>query len=153
VKPHILVMDTYLNSFVDTEAAENAARAMAESGADVLSHSANAAGNGVIMVAKELGLLATGDSFDQAYLAPDTVMCSTIYDVPQEIVVAVNRVKTSTFYGGIFNLGMKEGAVDIAPYHNFEDKIPDDVKALLDSTKEKIIAGKFVVPIITRRTL
>ncbi len=150
--PSIKVFDVYIGSFTDVNLGKEAALAMADKGADVLSHIANQAGTGVIKAAEERGLLSTGDSFDQNFIAPNTVVCSTVYNVPTLVTIAVDKVRSGTFGGGVFNMGMKEGVVDIAPYHDFESKIPAKAKDMIASLKKKIAAGTFTVPLITKST-
>jgi basic membrane protein A len=152
VNPSIKVLEAYVSSFTDVALGKEAALSMADQGADVLSHCANQAGTGVIKAAEERGLLATGDSYDQNSIAPDTVMASTIYSVPALVLTAVEKVSTDTYEGGVFNLGMKDGVVDISGYNSFEDKIPQDVKDLIASTRQQILDGSFTVPLIETRT-
>jgi basic membrane protein A len=106
----------------------------------------------VIKAAEERGLLATGDSYDQNSIAPDTVMASTIYSVPALVLTAVEKVSTDTYEGGVFNLGMQDGVVDISGYNSFEDKIPQDVKDMVASTRQQILDGSLTVPLIETRT-
>ena len=42
---------------------------------------------------------------------------------------------------------MQKGGASLAPYYEFEDKIPADIKAKVEETKAKILAGEFVVKI------
>jgi len=152
VNPDIKVAQAYTGSFDDIAKAKEAAMAMVNGGADVLGHCANQAGMGVIKAAEENGLLATGDSYDQNSIAENTVMGSTIYNVPILIKAAVSDVMNGTFEGGIHELGMKEGVVDIAPYNSFEDKIPAEVKDKIAELKGKITSGEFVVPTVVEIT-
>ncbi len=150
--PSIEVYDVYIGSFTDVALGKEAALSMADKGADVLSHAANQAGTGVIKAAQERDLLATGDSWDQNSIAPDTVICSTIYSVPQLVLNAVEKVKNNNFEGGVFYQGMKAGVVDIAPYHDFADKIDEEVKTTISELKKQIIDGSFDVPLIEKPT-
>ncbi len=152
VNPDITVFDVYVGSFTDVSLGKEAALAMADQGADVLSHIANQAGTGVIKAAEERGLMATGDSWDQSVIAPDTVMCSTIYSVPVLVKTAVENVKNGTYEGGIYNLGMDIGVVDISSYNNFSDKVPQDVQDRIADLKAKIISGELDVPVIEKST-
>lgn len=152
VNPDIKIAQAYTGSFTDIAKAKEAAMAMINGGADVLSHCANQAGMGVIKAAEENGLLATGDSYDQNVISENTVMGSTVYNVPILIKAAVKDVIDGTFEGGIHELGMKEGVVDIAPYNGFEDKIPAEVKDKIADLKSKIISGEVVVPDVVEIT-
>jgi basic membrane protein A len=148
----IKVLESYISTFTDVAKGKEAAMAMADQGADVLSHIANQAGTGVIIAAEGRGLMATGDSWDQSGIAPKTVVCSTIYNVPTLVVNVVKQVKEGTFQGGIYDQGMMEGVVDIAPYHSFEDQIPQDAKDKVAELKKQLIDGSFSAPLIEKRT-
>lgn len=152
VNPDIVVYEAYISSYTDVTAGKAAAEAMIDQGADVLYHVANQAGTGVIKAAEEHGLLACGNSYDQNSIAPNTVMCSTVYNMPQVILTAVKNVREGNFRGGIFYLGMADGVVDIAPYNTFEDKIPEETKQLISDLKQQIIEGKLEVPRIETPT-
>jgi basic membrane protein A len=152
VNPKIEVLTAYIGSFIDVGLGKEAALAMADRGADVLSHIANQAGTGVLKAAEERGLMATGDSWDQSSIAPKAVVSSTIYSVPVLVTSAVEQVKNGTFKGGVFNMGMKEGVVDVAPYHEFDAKVPAPAKAKITELKKQITAGSFKVPIVTKAT-
>jgi basic membrane protein A len=152
VNPDIIIYDVYINSYTDVALGKEAALSIADNGADVISHIANQAGTGVIKAAEERGLLSTGDSYDQNSIAPDTVICSTVYSVPQLVLSAVDKVKNNTFIGGVFNLGMRDGVIDIAPYHGFENRIPQQVKDMIADYRSRIVSGAFKVPLIETRT-
>lgn len=152
VNPNITVYEVYISSFTDVALGKEAAISMADRGADVLSHVANQAGTGVIKAAEERGLLATGDSYDQNFIAPNTVIGSTIYSVPMLVLNAVEKVKNNNFVGGVFFLGMKEGVIDISGYNSFESKIPEVTKKLIADTKASILNGSFTVPLIETRS-
>lgn len=152
VNPDIIVYEAYISSYTDVTAGKAAADSMIDQGADVLYHVANQAGTGVIKAAEENGLLACGNSYDQHSIAPNTVMCSTIYNMPQVILTAVGQVRDGTFGGGIHYLGMADNVVDIAPYHSFEDKIPEETKQLIADLKAKILDGSLKVPRIETPT-
>ncbi len=151
-RPDIKILESYVGSFTDVAKGKEAAMAMIDQKADVLSHVANQAGTGVIKAAEGKGLLATGDSWDQHSIAPDTIFCSTIYNVPALVVNIVQLVKDKKFQGGIFDQGMTDGVVDLSSFHNFEDRIPQKAKDMVAELKTKILDGSFDVPVIEKRT-
>jgi basic membrane protein A len=153
VNPDIQVYDVYIGTFTDVAKGKEAAMAMIDKGADVLSHCANQAGTGAIKAAEENGLFATGDSYDQNFLAPNTILSSTIYNVPALVLAAATHVKNGTFKGEIIELGTAEGCIDIAPYHELDTRIPEDVKAKITDLQKQIIEGTLVVPSIEEKTM
>jgi len=153
VNPDAEVYDVYVGTFTDVAKGKEAAMAMIDKGADVLSHCANQAGTGLIKAAEEKGLFATGDSYDQNFLAPQTILSSTIYNVPALVLAAATHVKNGTFKGEIIELGTSDGCIDIAPYHELESKIPEEVKTKIDNLQKQIIDGTLVVPSIEEKTM
>lgn len=146
INPDIKVQTAWTGSFTDTALAKESATAMIESGVDMIGHCANECGTGAIDAAKKAGIYATGDSYDQNKLAPETVLSSAIYNVPQLIKTAIKDIIDGKFEGKVKQLGMKEGIVEIAPYHELADKIPAEVKTLIDEKVKAIKAGEFEVP-------
>lgn len=152
VKPDITTYEIYISTYTDVNIGKEAALSMIDNGVDVIYQVANQAGTGVIKAAEEKGILVCGNSYDQNSIAPDTVICSTVYSMPKVILTAVENVQNGTFKGGVYHLGIKEGVVDISSYNGFEDKIPEDVKEKISTTKEDIVAGTFKVPVIETPT-
>lgn len=150
VKPDIEVQTAWTGSFTDTALGKEAAQAMIDNGADVIGHCANESGTGAINAAKEAKVYATGDSYDQNGLAPETVLSSSVYHIPNVIETAFQTVADGSFAGGIYDLGMKEGAVSIASYHELEAEVPDEVKAEIEKKVSAIAAGEFSVPCDTK---
>lgn len=153
VNPDIVVYDVYVGTFTDVGKGKEATMAMIDKGADVLSHCANQAGTGAIKAAEEKGLFATGDSYDQNFLAPNTILSSTIYNVPALVLAAATHVKEGTFKGEIIELGTSDGCIDIAPYHELDTRIPEEVKTKIEDLKKQIIDGSLVVPSIETKTI
>lgn len=146
INPDIEVQTAWTGSFTDTALGKEAARAMIDNGVDVVGHCANESGTGCINAAKEAGVYATGDSYDQNSLAPQTVISSSVYHIPHVIELAFQSVADGDFKGGIYQLGMKEDAVSVAPYHDLEAQIPEEVKTLIAERVEAIKSGEFEVP-------
>lgn len=146
VKSDIEVQTAWTGSFTDSALAKEAAKAMIDNGVDVLGHCANECGTGAINAAQEAGIYATGDSFDQSSLAPQTILTSAIYNVPELIKTAVQDVMDGKFEGAVRELGMAEGIVELAPYNEMENEIPDEVKTLIEEKAAAIKSGEFAVP-------
>lgn len=146
VNPDIEVQTAWTGSFTDTALAKEAAQAMIDGGVDFIAHDANECGNGAIAAAQEAGIYATGDSYDQHELAPETVLTSSMYHVPVLIEAAYNDIVNGEFKGEVKYLGMAEGVVEMAPYYDMESVIPEDVRKEIAELIEQIKSGEFVVP-------
>lgn len=150
VNPDIEVQTAWTGSFTDTALAKESATAMIENKVDVIGHSANECGTGAINAAAEAGIYAIGDSYDQYALAPQAILTSAIYNVPALIKTAVTDIKEGSFEGVVKALGMAEGIVELAPYHEMESNIPDTVKQLIADKVKTIQASEFIVPCDTK---
>ena len=147
VNPDIEVQTAWTGSFTDTALAKEAAKAMIDSGVDFIAHDANECGNGAILAAQEAGIWATGDSYDQHDLAPDTVLTSSMYHFSVVYETAYLDVVNGNFKGELKYLGMAEGAVEMAPYYDLESEIPEEVRTEIDELIASIVSGEFVVPL------
>lgn len=150
--PNTKVLITYCESFTDVALAKEAAIAMLDQGADVIGHGANTAGTGAIKACEERGKMAMGAAADQNSLAPDTVVCSDMYSFGDVLLYIVGNAVDGQFEGGIKSYGFAEGIINLAPYHGFEDKIPQEVKDEIEDLKQQIIDGTLVVPVIETPT-
>ena len=141
VNPDIEVQTAWTNSFVDTQLAQEAAKAMIDNGVDVIKHCANACGNGAMTAAVEAGIWCQGDSYDQSSLAPDNILDSAIYNLDVVIDTALGSVADGSFEGDVYNLGMADGAVEVLLSYN----LSDDVKATAQDAIDKIVSGELEV--------
>lgn len=141
VNPDIEVQTAWTNSFVDTQLAQEAAKAMIDNGVDVIKHCANACGNGAMTAAVEAGIWCQGDSYDQSSLAPDNILDSAIYNLDVVIDTALGSVADGSFEGDVYNLGMADGAVEVL----LSDNLSDDVKVTAQDAIDKIVSGELEV--------
>ena len=141
VNPDIEVQTAWTNSFVDTQLAQEAAKAKIDNDVDVIKHCANACGNGAMTAAVEAGIWCQGDSYDQSSLAPDNILDSAIYNLDVVIDTALGSVADGSFEGDVYNLGMADGAVEVL----LSDNLSDDVKATAQDAIDKIISGELEV--------
>ncbi len=134
---------SFIGSFFDPPKAKEAAIAQIEAGVDVI----YAERFGVIEAAQEKGILAISNMSDQSSLAPDTVVTGPIWDMWPTVKHVVKMVRAGVFtaqdFGGFSYMG-KKGAY-LAPYGNFESKLPDDVKKMVADRKQEILDGNFRV--------
>ena len=141
VNPDIEVQTAWTNSFVDTQLAQEAAKAMIDNGVDVIKHCANACGNGAMTAAVEAGIWCQGDSYDQSSIAPDNIPDSAISNLDVVIDTALGSVADGSFEGDVYNLGMADGAVEVL----LSDNLSDDVKATAQDAIDKIVSGELEV--------
>ena len=79
----------------------------------------------------------------------DVVVTSALWHMEAAIAYAIDQVKAGTFTAENYKewTMMQKGGASLAPYYEFEDRIPADVKAKVEETKAKILSGDLVVTI------
>lgn len=147
VNPDCVVLTAVAGRFDDQAKGKELTLAMAAQGADIVFQIAGQTGLGVIAGAKEAGILAIGVDVDQYSFAPDTVLTSALKGLTVATFEITRMVAAGQFSGGKnYSFGVKEGAVDIAPFHNFEKVVPKDVKDAVSKAKAGITSGEIKVP-------
>jgi basic membrane lipoprotein Med (substrate-binding protein (PBP1-ABC) superfamily) len=143
--PNVKRKVAFIGSFFDPPKAKEAALAQIDAGVDVI----YAERFGVIEAAQEKGVYAISNMSDQSSLAPDTVITGPVWDMYPTVQQAVKLVKAGVFtaqdYGDFSR--MAKGGSYLAPYHKFEDKLPADVKDMVEKKKQEIIEGNFRVDV------
>lgn len=150
VNPKAKVLGVITGTFEDPAKGKEAASAQIDNGADIICQTADSTGMGAIEAAKAKGIYVIGYGSDQFKQAPDLMLTSILVKMPDAIALQVKKIKDGSF-GGLWKAGVADGIVDIAPYHNLESKIPDNVKQKVEQIKQDIITGKLKVPEIYTR--
>jgi basic membrane protein A len=135
VNPDINVISTYHPggldvAFTDPEWGAATARQAIDNGADVVFGAGGKTGNGALdEVATQAGLFCIGVDSDQWLTDPAAHPC-LVSSAMKLIVPGVFDLITM-FRDGTVPAGVYYGAAGLAPFHDFEDQVPQDVKDLL----------------------
>jgi len=151
VNPDIEFKMNYIDSWYDPAKAKEYSLAQIAAGADFI----YAERFGPFEAAKEMGVYAFGHYADQNELAPDVVVSSAMayWDPAARYLIdawwehTVNGVPYNAPTDTDLYFLMAEGGTDLAPYHGFEDQIPQEVKDLVDQTRQDIKDGTLVLDI------
>ena len=148
VNPKVEVKVTFIGSWYDPPKAKEAAFAQVESGVDVL----YAERAGVVDAARDKGIIAFGNVNDmnKEENGGDVVVTSALWDMREAVAHAISRVKSGTFAAENYRdwTMMQKGGASLAPYYEFEDRIPAQAKARVEKVKADILNGSFTVEII-----
>ncbi|HET6447075.1 MAG TPA: BMP family ABC transporter substrate-binding protein [candidate division Zixibacteria bacterium] len=133
INPDVNVISTFHPggmdvAFTDPEWGASTAKQAIDQGADVVFGAGGKTGNGAIIEAASVeGLYCIGVDLDQWLTVPETHPC---------LVTSAIKLLTPTIFGligqaldGNMQGGNNFGPAGLAPYHDFEDVIPADVKA------------------------
>lgn len=147
VNPEVEFKVTFIGSWYDPPKAKEAAFAQIEAGVDVL----YAERAGVVDAARDKGIIAFGNVNDmnQEENGTDVVVTSALWDMTAAIAHAVGRVKDGSFAAEDYRewTMMQRGGASLAPYYEFESRIPADAKATVADVQAQILAGDFTVTI------
>lgn len=147
VNPSVDVRSITVGSFGDRAKGKEASLALADQGADIIIQLAGLTGMGVIDAARERKFFAMGADIDQNAAAPDYVLTSALKGTTASVYVTIKDLAAGKLVGGQNRVfGLAEGAIDIAPFHQFDKIVPKEVKDAVAKAKADIVAGKVKVP-------
>ncbi|MCL6460033.1 MAG: BMP family ABC transporter substrate-binding protein [Gorillibacterium sp.] len=136
VNPAAKVSVVWSNTWYDPTTERNAAVSLLDKGADVLM--AYQDSPATIQAAKEAGAFAGGNDSDMSSFAPDNYLTNPVWNWGPYYVKTVQSVIDGTWKSEQYSGDMTDGMIELAPFGN---KVPDDVKKLVEDAKAKIIAG------------
>lgn len=143
----------YTGAFDDTQAGQEAAKKLYNSGADVIFHASGACGLGLLQEASERkadgkDVWAIGVDSDQAEMVPEyanAILSSMMKRVGTATYDTTKNLIDGSFKGGeTVVYGLAEEGVGLAP--TTDANTPADVIELCESYKKAIIDGDIVVP-------
>ena len=145
VNPDIEVIKTYHpggidTAFTDPEWGATTARQALENGADVVFGAGGKTGNGALIeVAGEEGALCIGVDSDQWFTVPEAHPClitSSMKMITDGVFDLISQSAAGSMPSG--NYG---GAVGLAPFHDFDSMVSDDIKSMLATLKADLESG------------
>lgn len=144
VNSDIKVIPIMAGTFDDAALGKESAQSLLEQGADVIMHTCDTTGLGVIEACKDAGAYIVGYGSDQNELAPDQMITSCITDTKKVITLQAEEIENGAFgsQGVNWEPGIAEGVVYCADFGSF---VPEEVSAAVNEATEKIISGELVV--------
>jgi basic membrane protein A len=150
VDPAIEVKSIYTGSFTDQQKGIEAGKNLIESGADIVFAAAGQTGNGTFKACQDGKALFIGvdaDQFNTLDNPGDTIVTSAVKRVDVAVFDTVKAKVDGTLKGGENKLfGLAEDGVGIAPFHDWDSKMPQDIKDAVDKAKKDVVDGKITVP-------
>jgi len=135
INPNFKAKIVWVNSWFDPGKEADAAKALFDQGADIIvQHTDSTA---ALQVAEERKLHGFGQSSDMIKFAPNAQLTSLTDEWGPYYISRVQAALDGTWKPDNVWLGIKDGAVKLAPFTN----MPDDVKAMAEATSKKIADG------------
>jgi basic membrane protein A len=142
---NVQVKGVYVGDFEAPDQGKIQGNSLIDEGVDVIFGVGGKTGNGGLSAAKERGKWGIGVDVDQYFTVPnekDILLTSCMKRLDNSVFAVVKSVLDDKFPGGSVYVGTAEnGGVGLAPYHDFEDKIPAELKAEVEAIQKGIIDG------------
>jgi len=140
----------FVGDFTDTEGARRFTESMMDEGADIILPQSGVEALAAAAAMKQRGgVMAIGADADQflADAASGEVYLTTIMkNLGLAIIDASNQIaETGTFQGGIYVANLASGGLGLAPFHDYDDQVPAELKAQLEEVTQLIVDGTIVV--------
>jgi basic membrane protein A len=155
--PTMKMMNNYINiqttnsdipSFTDSTQGKETALRLIGQGCDVVFGVGGSTVNGVLLAAKENNLPAIGADVDEYNTYPE-VQSALISSAMKNVDIAVyNYLKTvadGSVKAGISTATLQNGGVGLAPFHDWDSKIPADLKAQIQKASDGIKDGSIKI--------
>ena len=151
VNPTVKVISLYAGKFDDQAKGKELGLSAINSGADVVFAAAGQTGIGTFNACQESKkALFIGVDTDQ-YLTltnpGDTILTSAVKRIDVAVFDVVKQTLGGKFPGGQnLTYGLAEDGVGLAPFHDFDTKVPQTIKDAVTKAISDIKAGSVVVP-------
>ena len=124
-----------------------------QEGADVVFAVAGPVGLGAMAAVQDANkaggnAMFIGVDVDQFLSAPeyqDIMLSSVMKRIDNGVKGAIGSVVDGTFKGGVSVNNLANEGTGLAPYHNFDSKVPAELKSAVDQIKQDLIAGKITI--------
>jgi basic membrane protein A len=88
---------------------------------------------------------ALGAMTDQNFLGPESVVTSVTWNLGPLVTAVSQAVIDGEWESKNWSLGIIEGSVNLAEYHDLAEAVSPELQELIDAKIEAIKSGEFVV--------
>jgi len=141
----------FTNNFDSLDDGRIFAQNLYDEGADIVLPVAGPVGLGSAALADELGveeLMVIGVDADLYFTDPENqhvYLTSITKRMDSTVQQVIEMAMNDEFEGGVIVGSLANGGVDIAPYHDFEDDVPEALQAEIAAIREGIVSGEITV--------
>lgn len=150
VAPDVEVKSIYTGSFTDQQKGIEAGKNLIEGGADIVFAAAGQTGTGTFTACQEEKALFIGvdaDQFETLDNPGDVIITSAVKRVDNAVFQTIERAVNGELTGGENTVfGLKEEGVGLAPFHDWDSKMPQDIKDAVEKARQEVIGGTVTVP-------
>ncbi len=142
INPDVETLNIYIPDFNDPATGKEAGQAMLANGADVIFGVGGNTGNGGLLAAHEQNLMCIGVDVDQYFTYPDVAPCyitSAQKNMDVAAGLAVQQFASGSLEAGINLSTLGNEGIGLAPYHDWDAKIPQECKDIVDQARQELI--------------
>jgi basic membrane protein A len=143
VNPNIQVLSRYIPDFDDPETGQITAQDFIGKGADVLFAAAGNTGNGAMRATKQANVMTIGVDVDTYFTYPDVapaLITSAVKNIEGATGLAIKDFAAGKLVAGIRLSNLANDGVGLAPYHDWDNKIPQACKDKVEAAKKSLLA-------------
>ena len=141
VNPDAEVRVIFSGAWYDPPREKEIAHALIDMGADFITYHTDSPAAGIAAEAR--GVYAFGKALDLSPFAPEAAVTTALLDWTSLFEYLLKGVRDGTWETGIFDWGMAEGVVKMAP---LGDMVPVELRAWIEYLAHLIRAGYLTVP-------
>ncbi|MFB9954598.1 BMP family lipoprotein [Cellulomonas denverensis] len=140
---------SFTGDFEDQTKGQNLAKGFIDQGADVIMPVAGPVGLGAAAAAKEAGNVSIvgvdADWFETSPDYSDIVLTSVMKEIGQAVFDTVSEAADGNFTSEPYVGTLENEGIGLAPFHDFDSVVPDEVKTAVEDLQQQIISGDLVV--------
>jgi basic membrane protein A len=144
---------SFTGDFQDTAKGKAQAEAFISEGADVIFPVAGPVGIGAMTAVEDANkgggaVMYIGVDVDQYLSVPEhsaIMLSSVLKRIDNGVQAAIGAAVDGTFAGGVSANNLKNEGTGLAPFHDFDSKVPAELKTELDTIKAGLIDGSIKI--------
>lgn len=150
-------MNNYINvqspnanipSFNDSTQGRETALSLIADGCDVVFAVGGSGANGALLAAQESNVMAIGADVDRYNTTPEVqgaLMSSAQKNVDVAVYNYLRAVADGSVRAGTITGNLQNGGVGLAPFHDWDSRIPTDLRAQIQQASEGIMNGSITI--------
>lgn len=139
----------FTGNFESQDDGRNVTDSLLQAGADIVMPVAGPVGLGTAAALEDFGdgamIWVDTDGFESVSQFGSLIMTSVMKNMDVAVFDAVEGAVNGAFEGGLAVGTLENEGVGLAPFHDFEGDIPDEIKDAIEELRQGIIAGEISV--------
>ncbi|WIK64690.1 BMP family lipoprotein [Gleimia hominis] len=138
-------------NFEDVPKGKETAKQFLDQGADIIMPVAGPVGSGALAAVKDASdknasiVWVDADGYRTQPESKDIILTSVVKEIGNSVFDTIKSVKEGKFDSKPYIGDLKNGGVSMAPFHDFDSKVPAELKEKLKKLQEQITSGEIKV--------